>query len=111
MLKMDKHYKIKIKTCFYYFPEMSQTLLKRFTSINAGALNNSVANFQSLLFRILNISSPDYFAEFRREGFDVGDKLNADDKIEDGAIVFVNITCKRNKENYIDDVFYKQGGN
>ena len=106
---MDKSYKIKVNACFYCFPVNID--LNKWSYFGIRAKNNSVAAFQAKLFEILDISSPDYSAAFHRGDFDVGDKLNAEDELDDGAIVFIVVTCRNSTTPHIGGKFYyKQGG-
>ena len=64
----------------------------------------------SLLFKRSSLkywSSPDYSAAFHRGDFDDGEKLNAEDELDDGATVFVNIRCENPQRG---KGCYKQGG-
>ena len=62
------------------------------------------------LTRMIDLSGSQCFAEFYREGFAifVDEKLEADDKIEDGAIVFVVIKTHKSLKNVADEVAYKE---
>ena len=57
-----------------------------------------------LVTGVIDLSGSKWFAEFYRECFAtfVGEKLEADDKIEDGATVFAFIKTHKSLKNFAD---------
>ena len=99
-----KLYKIKVNTFFYFFPKDLDQFDPK-PSFDVEVYNtNTVADFQTKLFEMVNLSDSDYVAEFYSKGFNVGAKLNAEDKIDDGETVFAVITCGRNVQEIVDEI-------
>ena len=100
---MIEVYKIKVNTRFYLCSRDFQLNLK--TSYDVQVPNsNTVADFQTRLFKMMKLSGSAYFADFYRAGFYAGDKLKAGDRIDNGSVVFAVISCKRKLEKVRYDI-------
>ena len=66
--------------------------------------SNYVADFHIKLTEMIHLSGSECFVEFYREHFFifVGEKLEADDKIEGGATVFAFIKTHKSLKNFAD---------
>ena len=105
---MTKVYKIKVNTFFYIFPkDLDQWDPKTFYDVEVPN-SNTVADLQKKMFEMLVLSSPHYFVEFYRKGFNVGAKLNAEDKIDDGETVFAVFSSKIPLERVVEHIKYKE---
>ena len=103
-----KLYKIKVNTFFYFFPKDLDQFDPK-PSFDVEVYNtNTVADFQTKLFEMVNLSDSDYVAEFYSKGFNVGAKLNAEDKIDDGETVFAVFSSKIPLERVVEHIKYKE---
>ena len=69
--------------------------------------SNTVADFHSKLTEMNDLRDSDFVAEYYRDGFNVGEKLKCDEKIEDGATVYVVFTTKKKLKEVEYDTRYK----
>ena len=99
---MVKLYRIKVYTFFQSVQkDLDQWALKDYYDVEVSN-SNTVADLQTRLFELANISGSAYFADFYREGFYVGGKLKAGDKIDDDATVYAVISCKTKVSKVVD---------
>ena len=69
--------------------------------------SNTVADFHSKLTAMIDLRNSECEAVFYREGFHVGDKMECDERIEDGATVYAVFTTKKKLKQVVDDMRYK----
>ena len=70
--------------------------------------SNTVADFHSKLTEIISLRNSYCVAEYYRKWFDVGEKLEWDERIEDGAVVYAVIKITKElkdvKSKMLDDI-------
>ena len=69
--------------------------------------SNTVADFHSKLTEMIDLRNSECVAEYYRDGFNVGEKLECDERIEDGATVYAVFTTKKKLKEVVDDDVHK----
>ena len=101
-------FKITVMTFFQFVPkDVDKWDPKSSFEVEVSG-SNFVADFHTKLTKMIDLRNSECSAEFYRGGFNVGKKLECDEKIEDGETVYAVITTKKKLKEVVDEIRHKE---